>query len=200
MPIPAITYTGSRLQIFGPRAQFGLLEAGPLQFAAVTQYRSAAYQEDDSDILDGMGNRDATLMAGGELKAVLPAGIDLSLNVLHDALDQIGGSEGSLFLDRSFQLGIVRLTPRTGVNWTAERLANHDYGVPASKAVPGRPAYDTGDTLSAETGISALAELTENWWIAASMGVEFLGDEVTDSPLVEDNVLIKGFLAVQYVF
>jgi outer membrane protein len=200
MPIPAITYTGNRLQIFGPRAQFGLLEAGPLQFAAVAQYRPAAYKEDDSTILAGMGDREATLMAGGELKADLPAGMDLSLNVLHDVLDQIGGSEASLFLDRSFQLGTVRLTPRTGINWTAARLANHDYGVPDSKAAFERPAYDTGDTLSAETGISALAELTENWWIAASLGVEFLSDEVKDSPLVEDSFLFKGFLAVQYVF
>lgn len=200
MPIPAITYTGNRLQIFGPRAQFGLLEAGPLQFAAVAQYRAAAYTEDDSAILAGMGDREATLMAGGELKADLPAGMDLSLNVLHDVLGQIGGSEASLFLDRSFQLGPVRLTPRTGINWTAARLANHDYGVPVSKAAPGRQAYDTGNTLSAETGISALAELTENWWIAASLGVELFSDEVKDSPLVEDSFLVKGFLAVQYVF
>lgn len=200
LPIPAITYTGNRLQIFGPRARFGLIEAGPLQLAAAAQYRPGAYKEDDSDFLDGMGNRDATLTAGAEMKAALPAGTDLTLNFMHDALNRIGGSEASLFLDRSFELGSVRLTPKAGVNWTSSRMANHDYGVPASKALPGRPAYDTGDVFSLETGISALAELTENWWISAGLAVELLSDDVKDSPVVEDACLFKGFFAAQYVF
>jgi len=72
--------------------------------------------------------------------------------------------------------------------------------VPASKALPGRPAYDTGDTVSPEAGVKLLAELSENWWLAASLSAEFLSDEVKNSPLIEESVLIKGFLAVQYVF
>jgi outer membrane protein len=200
MPIPAVTYTGNRLQIFGPRAQLGLIEVGPLQLAAAAQYRPGAYKEDDSDFLAGMGDRDATLMAGAGIKAALPAGTDLSLNLMHDALNRIGGSEASLFLDRSFELGSVRLTPKAGVNWMSSRLANYDYGVPASKALPGRPAYDTGDVFSLETGISALAELTENWWLSVGLAVEVLSSDVKDSPIVEDACLFKGFFAAQYVF
>ena len=200
MPIPAITYTGNRLQIFGPRAQFGLIQNDGFRVAAVAEYRSAAYKESDSPVLRGMGDRDATLMAGALFQADLPAGMDMSLTIKHDALDQIGGSEASLFLDRSFLIGTVRLTPKAGVNWTDARLSNHDFGVPVSKAIPGRAAYDTGDTLSIETGINLLAELTENWWIAASLNVEFLSDSVQNSPIIETDMLLKGFLAIQYVF
>lgn len=200
MPIPALTYTGDRLQILGPRAQFGVIRNEAVQVAIAAQYRPAAYQEDDSAFLTGMGDRDATLMAGASVKADLPAGLDLSLDILHDTLNQIGGSEAALFLSRTVQAGAIRLTPKAGVNWTSTRLANHDYGVPASQARPGRPAYDTGDTVSPEAGVSLLAELSENWWLAASLSAEFLSDEVKDSPLVEANVLWKGFLAVQYVF
>ncbi|MBM4152062.1 MAG: DUF2141 domain-containing protein, partial [Kiritimatiellaceae bacterium] len=120
MPIPAITYTGNRLQIFGPRAQFGLLNKEPVRLAAVAQYRAAAYEEDDSDYLEGMGDRDATMMAGLSTKVDLPAGFDISLEGRHDALDQIGGSEASLFLLRVFQAGSVRLTPKAGVNWMSD--------------------------------------------------------------------------------
>ena len=141
-----------------------------------------------------------TLMAGRVAKSDLPAGLDLSLEFRHDALDQIGGSEASFFLARPFQTGVVRLTPNAGLNWTAARLAGHDYGVPLSKAAADRPAYDPGDTFSPEAGVRLLAELTGNWWIAASLSAELLGREVTRSSLVEEDVLIKGFLAVQYVF
>jgi outer membrane protein len=139
-------------------------------------------------------------MAGVSVKADLPAGMDLSLDLLHDALNQIGGSEASLFLSRTVQAGVIRLTPNAGIKWTAARMANHDYGVSASEAIAGRPAYDTGDTLSPEAGIRLLAELSENWWIAASLSAEFLSRDVTDSPIVAESVLMKGFLAVQYVF
>lgn len=200
LPIPTITYTGDRLQIFGPRAQFGIIRNDKAQIAVVAQYRPAAYKEDDSPFLAGMGDRDSTLMAGASVKSDLPAGLDISLDVLHDALGQIGGSEASLFISRTFQSGAVRLTPKAGLNWTSARMANHDYGVPAVKARPGRPAYDTGDTVSPEIGLSLLSELGQSWWLVASLGAEFLPDDVTDSPLVSESILFKGFLAVQYVF
>ena len=199
-PIPAVTYTGDRLQIFGPRAQFGLTEYGPLRLAAVAQFRPGAYKENDSSALDGMGNRKSTVMAGASMKLELPSGLEASLTFLHDAPDRIGGSEISLSLDRSIRAGILRLTPGAGINWTSARLANHDYGVSSSRAAPGRPAYDTGDTLSFETGIRALAELTGDWWFAASLTVEFLPGDATGSPVVSDPYLLKGFLAVQYMF
>lgn len=200
LPIPAITYTGERLQIFGPQARFGLLSTGPIKLSAVARFRPGAYEEDDSPALIGMGDRDATLMAGAALKADLPSGLNTSLTVAHDLLDRIGGTEASFALNRSFQAGNVRLTPSASLNWTAASLANHDYGVPSANAAPARPAHDTGDVITFETGCSALAELGENWWIAASLGIELLPDDVTDSPIVSKSLLFKSFLAINYVF
>ena len=72
--IPAISYNGARLQILGPNIQFGLLGSGKLRLAAVGSYRIGVYEEDDSDYLNGMGDRDSTFMAGLGLRAELPAG------------------------------------------------------------------------------------------------------------------------------
>jgi len=105
MPIPAITYTGDRLQVFGPQAQFGVIRNEAIQVALAAQYRPAAYKEDDSAFLTGMSDRDDTLMAGASVEADLPAGLDVSIDLLHDMLDQIGGSEAALFLSRTFQAG-----------------------------------------------------------------------------------------------
>jgi outer membrane protein len=198
--IPAISYNGDRLQILGPNIRFGLVGTGKLRLAAAGSYRIGVYEEDDSDYLAGMGDRDDTFMAGLALKAELPEGFDLALSYKHDVLDNIGGGEARIALDKSFQLGTFRFSPELGVNWLAEDLANHDFGVPADKALPGRPAYDLNSSLSFDVGIGMLYEVTTDWLVVMNITAEFFDNEITDSPIVEEDYVFKGFFAINYLF
>lgn len=198
--IPALTYNGDRIQWLGPNLQVGLVGSGRLRLAAVATYRIGVYEQDDSPLLAGLGDRESTLMAGLGLEAELPAGLDLSLRYEHDALDRIGGGSAQLELERSFALGVVRLEPYAALSWLSAELASHDFGVPASAAIPGRPAYELGDTLSVEAGVGTLVELTRDWLLVGEIGVEAFGSEVEDSPIVDDGHVVKGFFAVNYVF
>jgi outer membrane protein len=191
LPIPAITYTGDRLQIFGPYARFMLTGSDRARLALAANYRTAAYEEDDSPALEGLGDRDGTLLAGPELKIELPQGFGASIGYRHDVLDRIGGGEASATLDRSFSAGSVRLTPEAGARWVAGQLNRHDYGT---------SSYHPGSTVSLTAGLSATVELTDCWWVVGSLGVERLADDVTDSPIVEDDLLVSGFFAVNYLF
>jgi outer membrane protein len=198
--IPAITYTGSRLQIYGPNVKFGLVGSGKLRLAATGNYRIGVYEEDESDFLQGMGDRKDTFMAGVALQAELPGGVDLSGLYEHDVLDEIGGGAARLGLSKSFQAGVFRFSPRIGLNWLSSGLSNHDFGVPPESATPERPAYDPGDTVSVEGGLGMFVEITKAWLLIASASVEFLDDRVTDSPIVAQDYVIKGFGAINYVF
>lgn len=191
LPIPALTYSGERLQVFGPRLRFMLAGNDTLRLALAANYRPGAYDEDDSHDLQGLGDRKATLMAGPELRAELPAGLDLSLGYRHDVLDRIGGGEADVSLGKSFSLGDIRLTPDIGLCWTSSELVNHDYGT---------PGYHPGSTVTAEAGLSLLFEINENWWLSGRIGAERLSDDITDSPIVDDDLLIKSFFAVSYIF
>ncbi len=198
--IPAITYTGERFQIFGPFRQIGLAGRGKLRLAATGEYRIGAYEEDDSDILTGMGDAEGSFMVGLAVQSELPAGIDVSLSYAHDALDRIGGGEARLEIDKSFQAGIFRLAPRLGLNWMSSGLANNDFGVPADQAISGRPAYDVGSVLSSEAGLGLFVDMASDWQVIISASVEFLDTAVTESPIVSEASLVKGFGAVSYVF
>ena len=198
-PIPAITFNGSRLQWFGPSVRYGLIGSDRLRLAATASYRLRAYEEDDSPALAGMGDRDDTLMAGLALTSELPAGVNLSLGYEHDVLDRIGGGAARLAANRSFQWGIARFSPEVALNWTSGALADHDFGVPASAAAPGRPAYDVGDVLSVEVGVGSFIELTREWCVLFNASVEFLPSEVTNSPIVDTDHVVKGFFALTYV-
>ena len=198
--IPAITYTGERLQWFGPRVQLGLVGSGRLRLAATGEYRIGPYEEDGSDYLAGMGDAEDTIMAGLALEAELPAGFDLSLGGSADVLDRIGGFETSLELDKSFQFGVVRLSPFIAFNWMDHNMSENDFGVPVGKAVAGRPAYTPDGVFSYEAGSVFFVEITTSLLVVGSAGIEWLDSEATHSPIVEERQVYKGYLAVNYVF
>jgi outer membrane protein len=199
-PIPAITYNGERLQWLGPNVQYGFAGSGRWRLAASASYRIGVYEESDSPELIGLGDRDGTLMAGLGFRFEAPGGVNLSLRYEHDVLDKIGGGAATARISKGFQAGSLRIAPQLQVNWLSADLTNYDFGVPPGAATPTRPVYNTGSSISYETGITGFIELTENWRIALSLSAEFLPEEITASPIVSDDRVIKGFAAITYLF
>ena len=198
--IPAITFVGDRLQVFGPRLQWRLAGSGNLRLALAGEYRIGVYEEADSDFLQGMGDRDSTLLAGPAIQADLPGGVDLEFSYKFDVLDRIGGGVANLAISKSLQFGILRLTPQIGFNYLSSDISNYDFGVPADRATPTRPEYKLDSTSSVEAGFGVFIEITNNWLFIANINHEELSSEVTDSPLVDEDSVTKGFFALNYTF
>ena len=163
-------------------------------------YRIGAYEEDESDALTGMGDRDGTLMAGLALTYDLPANFEAELGYEHDALDRVRGGEARFQFRRPLQVGVARVTPRVGLRWFDRDLAQYDFGVTDDQALPARPAYSPGDSLNFEVGVGTFVELTRRWRLILNLGVQFLDDGITDSPIVDEDVLYQGFFAVSWAF
>ncbi|MCB1703655.1 MAG: MipA/OmpV family protein [Halioglobus sp.] len=198
--IPAITYNGDRLQVLGPNIRYGLIGSGTLRLAAAGSYRPGVYEEDDSDYLKGMGDRDSTFTAGLALLAELPMGFDLALGYQHDVLDRTGGGEARIAVDKSFQWGAFRFSPTLGINWLTRDLADYDFGVPQDKATADRPAYRVDAAFTTDAGVGVMYEINTDWLVVMNVAVEFFDDEITDSPIVDDDYVFKGFFALTYVF
>lgn len=199
-PIPVVTYFGERLQWIGPALRYGVLESDGLRLAVTATYQVGAYEEDDADILEGLGDRDGTLLGGLALIYEGPAGTEFDLRYEHDLLDRFGGGTASASVSRGFQFGRLRLVPQLGVNWLSSDLADYDFGVPVSAAIPGRPAYKVGSSYTVEAGVGGMYELTERWRITLNVAVESLDSEITDSPIVDEDYVVKGFGALTYSF
>ncbi|MEI8122184.1 MAG: MipA/OmpV family protein [bacterium] len=200
LPIPAITYVGDRIQILGPGVRYGLLNVGDVRLAATAGYRIGAYSEGDSPILEGMGNREGTAMGGLALRARLPANIHFSCGYENDLLGRFNGGIGRFGVERGFQSGLMTLSPYVGANWISAGLADYEYGVTASQARAGRPAYEPGSAVSFETGLSLFLELSGSWRLILSGRVEFLPPEITGSPIVGQDQVYGGFGAINRLF
>ena len=198
--IPAITYNGERLQWLGPDLNYGIAGSDWWRLAVSASYRIGVYEEADSPALVGLGDRDSTLMAGLGLRFEIPGGLNLALQYEHDVLDRIGGGAATARLSKGFQAGWFRFVPQLRLNWSSATLSNYDFGVPEYAATPDRPAYEVGSTTSLEAGFGSFIELTEDWRIVLNVSAEFLPDEISLSPIVDDDRVIKGFAAITYVF
>ena len=139
-------------------------------------------------------------MAGAGFRAEVPGGVNLLLRYEHDVLDRIGGGAATLRLSKGFQAGAFRFVPQLQANWLSAEVTNYEFGVPASAATPTRPEYNTGSSISYEVGLSNFIELTEEWRLLLSLSAEFLPDDITNSPIVADDRVLKGFAAITYVF
>lgn len=199
-PIPAISYVGERLQILGPAAQYGLANWRDFRLAATANYRLGAYEEDDSDALRGLGDRDDTLLGGLALQARLPWGFGLTAGYAHDVLDRTGGGSGKLAAQRAFQHDLLTLSPRLALNWLTTELADYEYGVPTDQATTERPAYRPGDAIALEAGIGLFVELPGAWRVIANGGVSFLPSEITASPIVDQSRVYNTFVAITRSF
>lgn len=198
--IPAVTYIGERVQVLGPYAQAGVASWRGTRLAATARYRLGAYAEDDSEFLDGMGDREDSLFCGLALQGMLPAGIRVSAGYEHDALDRVGGGFGRWGLRRGWQLGRVSATPSLALNWISAELAGHEYGVAAAAARPGRAAYRPGDAVNVEPGLAVAVEWGRAWRFIVNGSVEILANELRESPLVVEGWVLHAFAAVNYAF
>jgi outer membrane protein len=197
--IPAITYIGNRLQIYGPYAQLGLTGSGDVRLAASLAYRQAVYEAGDSPVLDGMDDRKATAMAGLRLQIETLGGVDLSAGYAHDVLDRIGGGEAQIGIARPIPWRSTRFTPSMNLHWTDAALIRHDYGVARDEATDTRPAYRPGDAFSIEAGIGLFSELRPSLFLIVNASVEWFDSEVKNSPIVDEKHVLKGFGAISYM-
>jgi outer membrane protein len=200
-PIPAISYIGDRVQILGPGLQCGLYKWRNIVGLAVTgNYRLGAYDEEDSPVLAGMGDRQDTFTGGLALQAFLPGGVDVSAGYEQDLLNRYNGGEARLGVEKSFQRGLFTLTPQVGLNSMSAELAHYEFGVPSDKVQDGRPTYQPGYAVSVEYGLGLFIELRGAWRVILRGNTAHLPANLTESPIVDQSQVFTGFAAVNRLF
>lgn len=198
--IPAIVYIGEKLQWTGPRIRYTVAGSTDWRLALQGDLRLGAYEEQDSPFLAGLGDRDTTLMLGLAWIRELAGGFDLTLSASQDVFDRSGGQQGELSFSRGFQWGNWRLSPFAGLSWLSADLADYEFGVPTTAATAERPAYQPKAALNPELGMTFFYEITPGWQLVGNVGVEQLDSELTDSPIVDEERLVKGFVSLTYTF
>lgn len=203
-PIPLFIYRGERLSIFGPRATYSLFgEKDRWGVEALFRLRLEGYEDNDSRCLRGMDDRDGTIELGMRYIHDLDFAV-VSAEFSQDILGEHDGCEMRLTLSKAFNsvLGIesLRLTPIVGVNWRSGDLNDYYYGVRPSEALPGRRAYTADSAPGLLTALQADYKLSNRWSLFGLVSLEWLDDEITDSPIVARDQITSALLGALYKF
>jgi outer membrane protein len=196
-PVPIISLEYKRFFIDETIFGFHLLDTDEFKFSIVGAPRFWGYDADDSTALNGMQDRKASF-DGGLRARWKNKFFTFTLTGLTDLLDEHQGQEVDLSLSK--ELWGRFLTPHIGVRWFSKDLVDYYYGVKSSEVTATRPAYEPDDTLNYVAGLTIAIPLGERWALITDVQYELLGDEIEDSPIVDEDGISRYLVGIVYRF
>jgi outer membrane protein len=200
--VPLVLYEGEHFFARGSTLGWNFLGAGPWELAVIGEYLGDGYDSSDSDYLAGMNDRDPSFGMGGHV-VWKPENLGLKLTAVTDVTDNSDGSQvrGEVFY--THRTGDWLLKPYADIVWQDDDYNNYYYGVKSSEANPaiGRTAYTADSDINYRIGaVAAYQKKNSPWMYIAGLRYDFLGDEITDSPIVGDDSEMTAVLGIAYTF
>ena len=201
--IPLIMWENERFFFRGATGGWKLVDEGPWEVAVIVEGRGDGYDSDDADILANMDDRDQGLDAGVQVNYQMENGFGLKGTWVADITSKSEGyelrAEGYYITRRGNWL----FRPSAAVVLQSDDLVDYYYGVQLDEVDTdlGRTFYQADDEILFR--VQAAAGWNpggSNWQIIFGVRADFLGDEIDDSPIVDDDVFLMGFLAAGYKF
>ena len=178
---------------------FGLRQVSASGWSAgiVANIQTLGHAAGDSEALDGMLRRAWSIQAGGTVgKRFGLWSIDLFSS--WDILDEFDGNETELKLARLIDGGRWQLAPQLDATYQSANLVNHYFGVEDFEARPGRPAYQPGGAVTYAASIDLSYRFHPHWYATFFAAVDWLPDEIRNSPIVDKEMTWRISLGVAY--
>jgi len=201
MPIPFLELSYKRFYFQGIRFGYKLADGDELDLDVRGRYRFAGYEEDDSEFLAGMAERQGTVDGGLALEW-RRGRFGVSTSAFADLLGRSNGVE--VAVDATWAQPLagrkVLLTPGVGIEWQNAGLVDYYYGVRPDEALPERPAYEGDAMLTMRATLSLLWRASPRIAVLALVRADRLDDDVQDSPIVDERRAVFGLAGITYRF
>ena len=202
-PLPFYMYQGKAFSMRGLSASYEVFGDESWAVRGLARFRTDGYDADDSSFLAGMSDRRNSADVGAELWLKGSWG-NVGLDWVTDALGNHDGQETRLTYVREVRsaFGMEKLTlrPMFGLSWRSSNLNDYYYGVRAKEATATRPQYKSGDSANPYVGIGLDYQIAERWSIFSLFRNQWLGSEISDSPIVDQHSKISVILGLLYRF
>ena len=156
----------------------------------------------------GLGNSDAEELIGvADRKWAIEAGPTIGyrrwpihINWTHwaEVTGRHGGFSSTVALSYPMQFDWGFVVPRIDAIYDSSEHTRYYYSVSDAEATPTRPAYTPGSSWSTEAQVRIGYAIANKWLLSATVGVEMLGSEITDSPIVGRDQSWFGNIGLAY--
>lgn len=150
-----------------------------------------------------LANRSWALDAGVLIHAYFGERHKFTAQWMHDVSGQYQGQH--VLVSYKFQAPLPQSWPAklqlsVGGHWKSAELIEHYYGINAQDNLPDKYHYQGESGLSPFVGVAFNYKINESWQFKFSAKREFLSDEISNSPLVEEDVADTFFVGGLYAF
>ncbi|MEM6636072.1 MAG: MipA/OmpV family protein [Pseudomonadota bacterium] len=198
-PIPLISYRNGPFELSTNGLGYQVYDDGPFSVTLGLRPRFTGLLSTDGPELEGI-DRNVT----GD--AAIEARYDRGFAFVAAALRQevTGEHEGQ---EARLRVGArARLAPRTalvfdvGAAWQSDDLSRYIWGVNAEEARVDRPAFSPGEVIVPFSSLTMRTAISDTGSLITSVRVDFLPEDVTDSPIIEDETIVAVFLGLSWQF
>ena len=193
---PFVMYQGRNFYLRGPTFGYKIYDKDKLTVDALLSWRFDGYEDDDSRDLEGMDDRDMTAELGVSVSYKDGFGVT-RFSFLNDILGKHDGHVLRLSYGKTFRRKNLTLTPSLGLNWQSKNFVDYYYGVRSKESRPSRATYHPSDAFNPFMSLQLTYELNEKWNIFSSFRYEWLENDISKSPIVDQSYqtsLIFGFI------
>ncbi|QOL25402.1 MipA/OmpV family protein [Thalassotalea sp. LPB0316] len=196
--LPLIIYNGDEFFIDGTRTGFHLVNNDKWLVSAFAAYRFAGFNEEDSELLDGLDRNDAI---DGRIAATYNTDYgNFTLDFGHDISNTHKGWDSQLRWSKRFEYHNLLMRPWLGISYQNQSLTNYYYGVATDEAQLDRPSYSTSSAIEWQYGLDFSYHFAKHDYLALNFQYSELDKTKINSPIVADEGQFETFLTYRYEF
>lgn len=155
--------------------------------------------DNGSEELDGIEEKGADFLIGGRATGYFGNNI-IQMNLLGDVSSTHDGIIASVEGGRSWQVRNWNYHALLGIRYNSKKVANYYFGVLPQEASSTIPAFTAkaGSIITADIGVTY--PISEHWVFRSSAQLEYLTENLRDSPIVDGNYGTRFSTTFSYVF
>ncbi len=202
-PLPMVFFRKGRLVISGTNINYYFIHRDGWAVSALGKGRFEGYDDDEGLFLNGMHDREWTYELSVAVSKEFGWG-KLTGSFSSDVLGEHKGHEIQFKYSKLFKniFGVESLStvPMIGMNWRSKQLNDYYYGVEGTEVSAIRAMYEAGSSVGVLAGLRVDYSLSEKWNVFGAFNYEWLGGEITDSPIVGEDHRSSLLVGAMYKF
>lgn len=202
--LPQAFYDNNRWYLEGGEAGGYLYKDEDDQVRLGVIYEGQSFDPDDADApLDSLDEREWSVMALASYMRITPYG-GLKARAETDLLDRNNGTKVTFSHLSKFTHNDFTFYPEFGVQWFDDNYNDYYYGISNDEVERSDSteleAYDSDSGFSPFARVTASYRVNDHWSVFGYQKFEYLADEQSDSPMVDENWESVSRIGVNYKF
>ncbi len=167
------------------------------ELGVIARIRALGLGNSEDQKLSGVADREWTIELGPAIGyRAWPVHLNWTL------WDEVSGRHGGFVSDLSISYPMEHkrgfIVPRISAIYESEDHTRYYFGVSEAEATPERPLYQPGSTWNSRAEVRVGYAVSPKWLLSATLGIEWLGAEITDSPIVGRDRIWFGKVGLAY--